>query len=116
ACGVSWAMFLPGNGARVIRTRRSVRHTDNGGKSTSRRRSCTRCNRLLVSKTRFAQMDVHVDETGGNDQTLGVDLGDFGLRIVDCGLIGDSAAHDYKIADFITPVRRIDDAAIANDG
>jgi hypothetical protein len=36
-----------------------------------------------VSKTRFAQVDMDVDETGGNDEALGIDLGDFGLRIAD---------------------------------
>ena len=47
-----------------------------------------------MSKTRFAQVDMHVDQSGRNDEALGIDFGDLGLVIFDCGLIGDFAVDN----------------------
>ena len=59
---------------------------------------------------------MHVDEAGRNNEALAIDFGDFGLRIANCGLIGDPAIHDHEITDFIAVICRIDDAAVADDG
>src|SRR5437764_13246882 len=68
-----------------------------------------------MSKTWFAQVDMHVDQPGRNDEALGVNLGNCGFRIADCGLFGDAPVRNDEFADFIATIRRIDDAAIADD-
>ena len=75
------------------------------------------CDRFLVSETGLAQMDMHVDQAGRNNEALCASISAISdFRFSDCGLIGDPAVDDHKIADFIALIRRIDDAAVANDG
>ena len=66
----------PGDRARAVGDRRSVWHADDGRESARRRRARARLDRLLPTKTRFAEVDVDVDQAGTDDQTGRVDLVD----------------------------------------
>ena len=59
-------------------------------------------------------MHMEIDQAGADEEIAGIDLFDFGLRIADCGLIGDAAIDNQQIADLIALVCGIDDPAVAN--
>ena len=58
---------------------------------------------------------MNVDQARGNDQVARVDLLDFGFRISNFGLIGDSSIDNQEIRDFVALVCGIDNPAVAND-
>ena len=60
-------------------------------------------------------MDVKIDQSRGDDEIARVDFVDFGLRIADCGEIGNSAIDNGKVGNFIALVCGIDDPAMADD-
>ncbi len=74
--------------------------------------------RLLVRVPRLAQVHVHVDEAGSDDRACGVD--DLGVAEAPVGRfevfadLGDHAVLDAHVADRVEPLRRIDDAAAAD--
>ena len=85
----------------------SIRHANNGGESAGRRRSRARLDRFLVTESRLAQVHMHVDQAGRNDQTFArrslqfrisaaaITSADFGFRA------DDFSIGDVKIGDFI---------------
>ena len=68
--------------------------------------------RLLGLVARLSQVDVHVDESGDDDQAAGVDR-PVRDRIDGGADRGDTAAVDEHVEEGVEPLRRIDDAAAA---
>ena len=60
-------------------------------------------------------MHMYVDQSRSDDEIACINLINFGSRISDFGKLGDAAIDNPKIGNFIALVRRINDAAIAND-
>ncbi len=77
ACDFGRAIFDPGDRARTVRDRRRIRHANDGGESTRRRRARAGLDRLFPAEPRLAQMDVEVDQAGRDDEIGCVDLIDF---------------------------------------
>jgi hypothetical protein len=70
-----------------------------------------------MREPRLAQVYVHVDQTGGDDEIARINLVNFGLRTSDFGFRRDDlSVFDKKISNSIATVRWIDDTAVANDG
>src|SRR5438067_1847257 len=67
---------------------------------------------LVLLASRFAQVNVHVDQAGTDDAVLRVDgrIGDSGLR----SDAEDVAIADPELSDLIEVLRRIDDPSAAN--
>ena len=60
----SRAILDPGDRAGTVRDRRRIRHADDGGESTRRRRPRAGLDRLFPAESRLAEMDVEVDQAG----------------------------------------------------
>ena len=70
-------------------------------------------NRFLVFVPRFAQMDVHVDEAGCDDQAGGVkDLDAVRNGVAMARTPDDAAILEQKVLTRIDPLRRINDVSI----
>ena len=96
--------------AGVVVHRRGVGHARDGGEPARNRRRGSGRHRLLVLLPWFAQMHVHVDQTGTNDQS-GRDFHDRGIG-VDRKITADSrdaVIVDQNIEHAIAAVRRVDD-------
>ena len=69
-----------------------------------------------MTESGLAQMHMHVDQTGRNDQTFRVNLFNFGFWISDFGFrAGDFSIRDVKIGDFIPLICGIDNPAVPNN-
>ena len=66
----------PGNRARTVSHRRSVRHANHRRESARRSGARTGLDRLLPAKAGLAEMDVNIDQTGTHDETGRVNLVD----------------------------------------
>ena len=64
----------PGDRARAVRRRRSVRHANDRSKTARRGRARARRDCFLPAEPGLAEMHVDVDETGTNDEIGCVDL------------------------------------------
>ena len=96
--------------ARLIVHRIGVRHARDGGEAAGDGRGDTGRHRLLVLLSGLAQVHVHVDQTGRDDQSAELDH-----RRAVGGKVGPDARHDavldQHVADTVDPVCRIDDAS-----
>ena len=110
------AILDPGDRARAVGDRRSIRHADDGGESARRGRARAGFDRLLPAESRLAQMDVEIDQARGDDEIRSRRSPRVReLRVRDCERDAIRPSTMSKIADFIALVRRIDDAAVADD-
>ena len=70
---------VAGNGGAVVHRRR-VGHAADGSEAAGRSGARSALDGLGVLKARLAQMDMHVDEAGRDDQSRGVQLAGAGER------------------------------------
>src|SRR5262245_65296948 len=69
-----------------------------------------------MTEPRLAEMHMHIDQTGRDDQSASVDLFNFGFRTSNFGFGAKNfSAGDVEIADFIPLIGRVDHAAVANN-
>ena len=68
------AILDPGDGARTVRDGRRIRHADDGGESTRRRRPRAGLDRLLPAEPGLSKMDVEIDQPRADDEIAGINL------------------------------------------
>jgi hypothetical protein len=102
------------DGVRAVRGRVGVGHGQDAGEAARRRRARAGGDGFLLAAARFAQVDVHVDEAGRDDEALRVDDGHGGI-LRRGGAFGDASVDDEEIADFVPARGGIDDPSAANE-
>ena len=104
---------VAGDGGVVV-DGRGVGHAADGGESTGGGGARAAFDGLGVFEAGLAQMDVHVDEAGRDDEAGGVEFGGAGgVEILADG--GDAAVFDSDVADGVQTAGRVHHAAVAND-
>ena len=104
---------VAGDGGVVVDGRR-VGHAADGGESTGGGGARAALDGLGVFEAGLAQMDVHVDEAGRDDQSGGVEFGGAGgIDVLADG--GNAAVFDGDVADRVQTTGRVHHAAVAND-
>ena len=102
-----------GDGGAVVHRRR-VGHGADGGESTGGGGARAALDGFRVFEPGLAQMHVHVDEAGRDDQPGGVEHFGVGGRQVRADAL-DDAVFDPDIGDGVVPGRRVDHAAVFNE-
>src|SRR5258708_9710382 len=75
AGGLPCPIQNPGYSARIVGGRTGVGHADNGSKSTRRRCLTAGRDGFFMRLARLAKMNMHVDQSGSNDQAFSGDCG-----------------------------------------
>ena len=109
-------MFDHESGDRgIIVYRSSIRHRAHRRESAGHRRRCTAADCFLVLVARFAQMHVHVDETGSDDQSGRIKyFCAFGYTVAEIRQSDDAAVLEENIPAGVDALRRIDNVAVLN--
>ncbi len=98
----------------IVVYRRRVGHAANGGEASGRGGARSAFDGLGVLKARLAQMNVHIDEAGRDNESRGVDLVCAGgVEILSDG--SDAATFDRDVAHRVETAGRVHHAAVAND-
>ena len=104
---------VAGDGGVVVDWRR-VRHAADGGEPTGGGGARAGFDGLGVFEAGLAQMDVHVDKAGRDDQAGRVEFGGSGgFKILADG--GDAAVFDRRRRDRVQMTGGVDHAAVADD-
>ena len=94
--------------------RRRIRHAGDRGEPAGIRRCCASRNRLFMFKSRFAQVNVHVDEPRRDNHPGCVNALDF-CRCCDFAAdLRDFSINNEDVANLVNVVRGFDDAAVLN--
>ena len=98
---------------RVVERRIGVRHADDGGASTERRRPGPALDGFGLLAARLAEVHLDVDEPGRDHAALGVEHGGAGARCEAGCDLGDPSVDDADVGE--TFARRVDDASAAHE-
>jgi len=102
------------DGGFAVEGRVGVGHAGDAGESAGGGGAGAAGDGFLFLVSGFAEVDVHVDEAGGDEQAVGVDDG------VGAGAIGpevgDLAVFEEEVGLFVEPVGRVDHPAAGDEG